>query len=173
MGNTRKPSGNRKRNGKKRYNQGLYSIINKDKYMGDPTKCIYRSGWELKFFMFMDRNDKILRWGAETLSIIYYQPNINGTMKSHRYYPDVYYELMIGGDPNNFQRVVAEIKPFAETQPPKPPKQTVKALESYEYKLKTYQKNLLKWEAAVKWCDHHKMKFVIIHEGHLKENKIM
>lgn len=179
--NTRKPkakqskSGNRKRNGKKRYNQGFYEVKNTGKYMGDPKKCIYRSGWELKMFMFMDRNDKILRWASENISIIYYEPNLkNGTMKSHRYYPDLYYELMIGGDPHNFQRIVAEIKPFKETQAPKPPtKQTVKAYESYEYALKAWQKNRLKWDAAVKWCNHHQMKFVIIHEGHLKENKIM
>jgi len=177
MGNNRKPSssGGRKRNGKKRYNQGFYQIINTNKFMGDPNKCIYRSGWELKFMMFLDRNDKILRWGSENITIPYYtEDRSNGVLKSHRYYPDFYYELMINNDPHYFQRVVVEVKPFKETQPPKPPtKETVKALETYEYQLKTFQKNMLKWESAVKWCNANKMKFVIIHEGHLKKNNIM
>ena len=179
MGNNRKPkqssSGSRKRNGKRRYNQGFYQIINTKKYMGDITKCIYRSGWELKFMLFLDRNDKILRWGSENITIPYYtEDKTNGVLKSHRYYPDFYYEMMIGGDPNKFERVVVEIIPYKETQKPTPPvKQTIKALETYEYQLKTYMKNMLKWEAAVKWCQKNKMKFVIIHEQHLKENKIM
>jgi len=174
MGNTRKPSSNRKRNGKKRYHQGFYTLINPQKYMGDPQKCIYRSGWELKTFMFLDRNNKILRWGSETLSIIYYEADKNGISKSHRYYPDLYYEIMVNNDPNNFERIVAEIKPYKETQYPTAPKKfTVKSVETYEYQLKTFQKNLLKWDAAKKWCIAHQMKFRIIHEGHLKENKIL
>ena len=169
-----KKSGNRTRSGRKRYNQGIYKIINEDKYMGNLSKCIYRSGWELKMFIFLDRNDKILRWASENISIIYHEKNKHGVVKPHRYYPDIYYELMINNDPHNFRRVVGEIKPMKETQPPKQPtKFTVKAYETFEYQLKTYKKNITKWEAAIKWCKHHQMEFVIIHEGHLKQNNIM
>lgn len=175
MGNNRKPSSGRKRNGRRKYNQGFYHIFNTQKYMGDPAKCIYRSGWELKFMMFLDRNDKILRWGSENITIPYYtEDKVNGALKPHRYYPDFYYEMMIGGDPNKFERVVVEIKPHKETLPPQlPKKKTVKQFESYEYQLKSYIKNRLKWDAAIKWCKKNQMKFVIIHEKHLKENKIM
>ena len=170
MANNRKPSGGRKRNGKKRYNQGFYKIFNTDKYMGDPTKCIYRSSWEFKFMLYLDRTDKILRWGSENITIPYQDEK----GKWHRYYPDFYYEISIGGNPHNFTRVVAEIKPKKETIYPKTPKkQTTKAFESYEYQLKTYQKNLYKWTKAITWCERNQMKFVIIHEDHLKANNIM
>lgn len=188
MGNNRKPdqsntttelskkyNSNRKRNGKKRYNQGFYQLFNVNKFMGDPTKCIYRSGWELKFMMFLDRNDRILRWGSENITIPYYvEDRDNSVLKSHRYYPDFYYEMMIDNDPNKFERVVVEIKPYTETQEPKfPIKQTPKSLESYEYQLRTYLKNRIKWEYATKWCNDKKMKFVIIHEQILALNNIL
>jgi hypothetical protein len=170
MANQKKLSGNRKRNGKKRYNQGFYKIFNVDKYMGDPTKCIYRSSWEFKFMLYLDRTDKILRWGSENI-VIPYQDEKG---KIHRYYPDFYYEMSINGDPHNFTRVVAEIKPRKETiYPSTPKKKTIKAFETYEYQLKTYQKNLYKWTKAITWCERNKMRFVIIHEDHLKANNIM
>jgi len=170
MGNNRKPSGGYKKNGKKRYHQGIYQVFNKDKYMGQVESCIYRSGWELKMFMFLDRNDKILRWASENITIPYQDEK----GKYHRYYPDLYYEIMIDGDPHKFERIVAEIKPYKETQYPKQPvKLTAKSLETYEYQLKTYQRNLYKWTKAIDWCTKNHMKFIIIHEGHLKENKIL
>ena len=170
MGNNRKPSGGYTAKGKKRYHQGKYSVINTDKYMGNPNNCIYRSGWELNMFMFMDKNDKILRWASESITIPYQDEK----GKFHRYYPDLYYEIMIGGDPNKYERIVAEIKPRKETLAPIPPKkETVKAYESYEYGLKQYQRNLYKWTKAKYWCEKNQMKFIIIHEGHLKENGIL
>jgi len=170
MGNNRKPSGGRKRNGKKRYHSGLYQVFNTQKYMGDVTKVIYRSSWELKFMLYLDKTDRILRWGSENITIPYQDEK----GKFHRYYPDMYYEMMINNDPHKFMRVVAEIKPYKETKyPTKPKKITVKSMESYEYQLKTYQRNLYKWTKAKVWCERNQMIFVIIHEGHLKENNIL
>jgi len=40
------------------YNQGIYNIQNPDKYLGDPRKCVFRSGWEKKVFKKFDLNPK-------------------------------------------------------------------------------------------------------------------
>ena len=161
---------NRKRNGKRKYHQGYYTIINVDKYIGDPSKCIYRSKWELHFMAWCDKNTSIKRWSSEHI-VIPYQDEKG---KYHRYLPDFYIERIDKNNPEREDRVVIEIKPKKETQQPIPPKKvTAKSLETYEYQLKTYQKNLYKWTRAKYWCDKHMMKFVILHEDHLTENKIM
>lgn len=156
--------------GKKRYHKGFYEIRNLQKYVGDPTKCIYESSWELKFMMFLDHNEDIVKWGSEAITIPYQDESGH----FHRYYPDMYYELKDKRNPNNYVRVVAEIKPFVETQNPEQPKKfSQKALESYEYRLKTYQKNLYKWLKAKEWCQHNGLVFIIITEKQLEKYKIL
>ncbi|MCK9477620.1 MAG: head completion protein [Candidatus Muirbacterium halophilum] len=170
MGNNRPPKSPRGRNNRKKYHQGFYNIINLDKYIGDPKKCIYRSKWELHFMAWCDKNTSIKRWGSEHITIPYQDEK----GKFHRYYPDFYIEIIDRHDPEKLERVVIEIKPAKETQKPVPPKKiTAKSLETYEYQLKTYQKNLYKWTKAKYWCDKHKMKFNIITENYLTEKKIM
>ncbi len=172
MGNINKPNNktNRTNKGRKRYYQGFYQIKNVDKYIGDPTKCIYRSKWELHFMTFCDNNTQIKRWSSEFITI----PYQDAKGKYHRYYPDFYIERIDSNNPERFDQVVIEIKPYKETQYPViSEKITAKSLESFEYQLKSYQKNLYKWTRAVDWCEKHQMKFVIIHEGHLKQNNIM
>ena len=157
------------RNGKKKYHQGFYEIKNPDKYIGDPTKCIYRSSWELKFMMYLDFEPNIKKWGCEVMTIPYQDEK----GKFHRYYPDFYIEV-IGADPEKCERIVAEIKPYKETQQPTPPeKQTAKTLESFEYQAKTYQKNLYKWTRSIDFCKKNGLKFWIITEKFLKEKGIL
>ena len=172
MGNSNKPnqSSNRKANGKRKYHQGFFKITNTNKYIGDPTKCIYRSKWELQFMAFCDANSSISRWSSEFITIPYQDEK----GKYHRYFPDFYIERIDKNDPMRFDKVVIEIKPYKETQQPiAPAKITAKSLESYEYQLKMYQKNLYKWTRAINWCQANGLKFVIIHEGHLKQKNIM
>ena len=122
---------------------------------------------------FCDSNSNIKRWSSEHITIPYSVIE-NGVAKMHRYYPDFYIERIDKNDPERFERVVIEIKPFKETKMPVlAEKVTAKALESYEYQLKMFQKNLYKWTRAVDWCKKNGMQFVIIHEGHLKQNNIM
>jgi len=172
MGNNRKPnqSSNRNAKGNLRYHQGYYEVINLNKYIGNPAKVIYRSKWELHFMKFCDNNTSIVRWSSEFITIPYQDEKGH----YHRYYPDFYAEIIDKQDPMRFDKVVIEIKPYKETQQPTmPEKITPKALESLEYQLKTYQKNLMKWTRAINWCEKNGMKFVIIHEGHLKQKNIM
>ena len=182
MGNTRNPKSPKKRNGKKFYHQGFYKIINEEKYMGDTKKCIYRSSWELKFMMFLDHEKDIVRWGSETITI----PYQDGEGKFHRYYPDIYIEKVNVKDPDILDKWVIEIKPYKEVNPGfinengtiEPPERYIKkftptALESYEYQLKTYQKNLYKWTKAKYWCENNGMTFKIVTEKYLKKIGIL
>ncbi len=147
-----------------KYKQGLYTLLNPDKYIGNPIDIKFRSSWEQAFCRYLDTNDKIIRWAVEQ-PIITYQDLRNHT---HRYFPDFYYELMKNGDPQNSVRVIVEIKPAIELNPPEKPKnETGKALENYEYAIRTHIKNKLKWNAAEEFAKKNGMEFVIITEDRL------
>lgn len=162
------PSNKSKYNSK--YKQGKYNCINPHKYIGNPSDIVFRSSWEYSFCVYLDKNEKILRWSCEQ-PVITYQDLRN---KVHRYYPDFFYEIMVGDDPNNFKRVIVEIKPGSELYPPKKPeKETGKKLESYEYAVRTHIKNKLKWEAAVNYAKKHKMEFIIITEDILRKKGLI
>ena len=115
-------------------------------------------------------NEKILKWGME-MPIITYTDLRN---KTHRYYPDFMYQICVNDDPHNFKTVVAEIKPSTELSPPiKPLNESGKKLESYEYAVRTYTKNLLKWSKSVDYCKNNGMEFIIITEKHLKQKGLI
>jgi hypothetical protein len=161
---------NRKPNKTKKYYQGYYTLMNKQKYIGNPQKVTYRSRWEFFFMQYCDMNEQIVKWGSEVVTIPY-QDEKGGF---HRYYPDFYIEMRDKNDPEKYQRIVAEIKPKNEMKMPEPPKKdTLKAYESYEYQLKMFQKNILKWQSAKAFCDKKGLKFILLNEDHLKESKIM
>jgi hypothetical protein len=152
-----------------KYNQGLFTPKNPDKYIGNVSSIKYRSSWELAFCNYLDNNPKVLKWSSEQ-PIITYQDLRN---KTHRYYPDYYYELKTDDD-NFMKKVVVEIKPKSELYPPITPKnQTAKALESHEYKVRTHIKNLLKWSKAIEFCEKRGMEFQIITEDHLRKANLI
>lgn len=149
-----------------KYTQGKFNPQNPEKYIGDPTNIVFRSSWEYSFCVFLDKNDKIIKWACEQPIITY--SDLRG--KIHRYYPDFFYQILKNGDPNDLKSVIVEIKPSTELMPPnKPKKDTQKALENYEYSVRTHIKNKLKWAAAEDYAKKHKMEFVIITEKKLKE----
>ena len=170
------------RNGRKKYNQGFYEVKNTDKYIGDLSKVRYLSSWELKFFVYADFNSVIKRWSSEFI-VIPYQDQKGGW---HRYYPDIYIEKVNPKDSDILDKFVIEIKPYNEVNPKfvnengsiEPPERYLKkitptALESYEYQLKTYQKNLYKWTKAKNWCKSNGMSFHIMDEKYMKRIGIL
>jgi hypothetical protein len=160
-------SNNSKWNSK--YKQGYYHLVNPDKYMGDPSNIKFRSSWEYAFSSYLDNNPKIIKWSCEQPIISY--TDLRG--KLHRYYPDYYYEMKTD-DENLMQRVIVEIKPKTELYPPDRPKnETAKALENYEYAIRTHIKNKLKWSKAEEYCEKRGIKFVIITEDQLKRAGIL
>lgn len=175
------PQAQYKKNGKIRYHTNFFNPINVHKYIGNPTNIVYRSGWELVFMRFLDASTDVVRWSSEKF-IIPYQDKEG---KFHRYESDFYFEKVNSQDPNILDKFVVELKPRKEFMPDfvnpdgsiKSPemylkKVTAKSLESYEYQLKTYQKNLYKWTKAKYWCEKNGMQFVIIDEVYLASKGI-
>lgn len=142
----------------RKYLQGRYVVRNPEKYLGDVNNVIYRSSWELKFFIYADQSPNIIGWNSEEVVIPYISP-IDG--KIHRYYTDAYIELKRG---NKIEKKVCEIKPEAEKYPPKQPK---KVTRSYINRLKTFHVNQAKWKSATEFCNERDMEFVVLTEREL------
>lgn len=130
------------------WKQGKFEVKFPDKYKGT-LPIIYRSSWEHRVFYFLDRNTSIIEWGSESV-IIPYTYQIDN--KVHRYYVDVVF--IVNDKEGNQKRYLIEIKPFAQTIPPKlPKKKTPKALQRYNIAIMDHQKNEDKWAAARIWAD--------------------
>ena len=139
---------------KKSY-KGLYRPSNPKKYVGDPSKIVYRSLLERKFMLHCDRNPDIINWASEELSIRYYNPI---DKRFHSYYPDFIVKTSKG------KKFLIEIKPSRQTKPPKTPKKKTRAFmrESFEY-----IKNRAKWSAALEYAEDNNAEFKIITEKDL------
>ena len=135
--------------------KGIYRPTNPKKYAGDPNRIVYRSNWERKFMLYCDRNDDIIYWASEELSIPYVNPI---DRKVHRYFPDFIIKT------KNGKRFMIEIKPSAQTKQPKPKTKKSRAFmrESLEY-----IKNIAKWQAADVYCNDNNMEFKIFTEKEL------
>lgn len=143
----------------RKYIQGKYKPINPQKYMGDLTNIIFRSSWEKKFFIWCDNNPNILRWSSEEIIIPYRCPTDD---RIHRYFPDA--RIDIKTKDNEYKTYLIEIKPFAQTLPPKKQKRKTKRYITEVY---TYGKNEAKWKAARQYAKERNWEFLIITEKEL------
>lgn len=162
-------------NKKGKYRQGLYIPQNKSKLIQINKKggLYFRSSMEQKIMIYLDKNPNVIRWNSEIINIPYVKKTWDNkiqenVMSTHKYSPDFYYELK--EEDGGIIYIVAEVKPFAETQPPMlAPKATATALKNYEYALREYNKNLEKWTACIEWCKTKGFKFIIITEKTFKK----
>lgn len=139
-----------------KFKQGLFIPKNPQKYTGDVSNIVYRSSWELRAFQWADLTPSVVQWSSEE-TIIPYLCETDG--RYHRYFIDL--KLKIRSTNNVISDYVVEIKPYAQTQPPKyPGKQTKRYLEEVE----TFIKNQSKWKAARKYAEERNMQFVILTE---------
>lgn len=143
-----------------RYHQGKYTVKNLEKYAGDPSDVVYRSGWEKKFMIWCDFNKSVITWGSESFPIEYWSTVDN---KIRRYFIDFF--IKIKTKSGEIKTLAIEIKPYAQTQPPKTKNRKNKQRLTEE--ILTYQKNVDKWKAAKKWAEDHKIEFKIITEKEL------
>lgn len=159
-----KHNGNVPNNGS--FKQGNFIPKNVDKClnykMGKPI--YYRSSYEERMFNWCDMNKNIVKWGSELIEIPYvydYDPD-----KLHRYYPDVYIELI---DTNgNLKKYLIEVKPKKQTEKPiKPKRKTNKAIMNYNNRVKEYIKNLNKWKYASIFCEGKNWEFKLVTENDL------
>lgn len=143
-----------------RYKQGFFKPRNPSKYRGDPTNIVYRSWWEFLCMKKFDEHPGILEWGSEEIIVKYRSP-IDG--KIHRYFPDFFIKTIDKN--NNVNKILIEIKPDAQTKPPKT--QTGKPSRKYLNEVKTWGINSAKWKAAENYCLENGWQFQILTEKHI------
>lgn len=139
--------------------KGTFKPRNPEKYRGDLSNIIYRSGWELKLMAYLDTHPDVLQWSSEEIIIPYRSP-IDG--KVHRYYPD--FLVKKRNRQGMKETVLIEVKPYAQTMEPKPKKSRSKR---YLSEVRTWAINSSKWKAAKEYCDDRGWKFMIMTEHEL------
>ena len=138
--------------------KGKFRPQNYKKYKGDHTNIVYRSGWELKFMKYLDRQPEVLRWSSEEIIIPYRSPIDN---RLHRYFPDFWVKTTKGES-------LIEIKPKKQA---KPPVLNPKHKRRYLKEVKTWGVNEAKWKAASVFCENRGWKWQIITEDTLVNTK--
>ena len=124
---------------------GTYTPKNQLKYIGKQLPH-YRSGWELKAFISLDNNLKVLKWGSESIIIPYIDTTRYNT--THRYIVDLFFEVK---DINNINhKWLIEIKPYNQSVTPKITKR--KSQQKLLEQQIIVQRNKCKWNAAITFC---------------------
>jgi hypothetical protein len=141
-----------------KYLQGKYKVKNPEKYEGNHSQIFYRSGWELKYFNWVDSNPSVVKWSSEEIIVMYVCPTDG---RAHRYFPDS--KIQIRGKDGILQTWLVEIKPASQLVMPKPRSNNKRFL----IEAGTYLKNCAKFEAAERYCKDRNWKFIILTEHHL------
>lgn len=141
------------------YHKGRFSPKNPKKYGGDPTKIIYRSGWERKVMVYLDENPNVLEWKSEELAIPYVSPVDN---RVHRYFPD--FIIKVRKSDGGVKTLMLEVKPKSQTVEPK--KQNKKT-KRYITEVMTWGVNAAKWKSARELCLDRGWEFMLITEDEL------
>ena len=131
---------------------------NPQKYIGDFNNIIARSSWEIRFMNYCDLSSNVIKWNSEDVKIPYLSP-IDG--KPHNYHVDFIASIKVSD--GSVKTFLIEIKPFAQTQPPKNTRNKKTLMES----VATYQVNQAKWDAARLYCKKHGFEFMLITENEL------
>ena len=139
---------------------GVYTPQNLKKYVGKSLP-IFRSSWELKAFMSLDRNEKVLKWGSENIIINYIDETRNNEM--HRYVIDLFFEIADYTKDGKPIRWLIEIKPESQSVMPKasPRKNPNKLIAE----AMIVRRNQCKWKAAVAFCKSHGWHFGVYTEN--------
>jgi hypothetical protein len=145
------------------YKQGYYQLANPQKYIGDPSKIIFRSSWEKRFATYCDHNEKILAWASEPVQIPYLNP-IDQVVKP--YNVDFYLKVQTE---DGYKEYIVEVKPSRQLQKPNSPtgRMTPKKMQSYTNAMKTYIVNLAKFQAAKAYAVGRGWEFIVVTESYL------
>ena len=138
--------------------KGIFKPSFPKKYIGDAKNIVYRSLWERRFMRYCDTNEKVLKWASEEIQIPYYNPV---KKRRARYFPDFYVEYI--DKENKRRKMLVEVKPAKETQPPKYKNKTKSTLIAEAL----YSQNVAKWEAAKEFCLDQGWEFKILTENDL------
>ena len=133
-----------------RFANGLYSIMNPDKYVGKKAPR-YRSSWAHAFMQFCDKHTSVVKWASESVRIPYKHPL---TGKQTHYVPDflVQYQDKRG-------KLVTELVEI------KPKKQSIiESKNANRATRETVAINHAKWDQAMRWCKANGITFRVVTE---------
>ena len=139
--------------------QGKFKPKNPQKYKGDPTNIVYRSGWELKLMFKLDTNPNVIWWRSEEIVIPYRSP-VDG--KIHRYFPD--FVVNLKNKEGKLETLMIEVKPKNQTIEPK---KQEKVSKKYLNEVFTWGVNQAKWKSAEEYCKDRGWKFCLFTEKEL------
>jgi hypothetical protein len=138
---------------------GTYTPINPQKYKGDYKNITYRSSWEKKVMLWLDKNPSIISWSSEEIIVPYKSP-VDG--KWHRYFVDFYVQVKdVNG---NLKSFLWEVKPKKQATEPQKKKRITK---QYVNEVVTWSVNQAKWKYAEEFCKDRGWEFKILTEDHL------
>lgn len=143
--------------------KGRFTPRHPQKYIGNAQNIIFRSAWERTFMEYCDSHSDVLQWASEEFIVPYY---FIGDSRWHRYYPD--FVVHVRTKQGEIQTWVVEVKPFAQTLPPRNKPTTSRRRQLRE--TLEYAKNQAKWNAATAFCDTKGWKFMVITEKDLYPN---
>jgi hypothetical protein len=138
------------------YTQGFFKPKNRSKYHGDPTRIVYRSGWELRVMMKFDHDPNVIQWSSEEVVVGYISPKDG---RPHRYFVDFWVRMKDG------KEFLYEVKPADQTIPPKMTAKKTK--RKFTNEMITYAINDAKFEAADAYAKKRGWEFKILTEYHL------
>jgi|TARA_R110000822_G_scaffold70730_4_gene170911 hypothetical protein len=132
--------------------KGIYKPINPKKYAGNPDRIVYRSNWERRVMVYLDKNKQVSAWASEEIKIPYRSPI---DYRIHHYFPDFIFKLVDG------RKFMVEVKPYKQCFPPKATKRKTGRFMREQLE---YVKNQAKWSAARAYCEHNGLEFKIFTE---------
>jgi|TARA_B110000977_G_scaffold131364_1_gene167390 hypothetical protein len=138
----------------KNLHRGRFNPKNPEKYRGDVTAIVYRSGYEVKFMNWCDKNSDVTEWNSEEVVVPYRSPMDN---KVHRYFIDFYIKV-------NGKQYLIEVKPDRFTRAPVIPKRKTKRFLN---EVAQFAVNEAKWKSAREFCADRNLEFKIITEKEL------
>jgi len=139
---------------KSRFNQGIYTPIHPEKYIG-AADIIYRSSWEKILMRWLDSNTSVVSWNSEDFIIPYISPIDN---KQHKYYIDFLAKIKLKD--GSIKTYAIEVKPKAEMLPPKKNRNKERMITE----VTTYVTNQAKWAHAKEYCNKLGIAFIVLNE---------
>lgn len=143
--------------------KGYFTPTQPTKYMGNPTKIVYRSLWERRFMKYCDLSETVVRWGSEEVVIPYISPI---DRKPHRYYVDFIVDMKTTA--GAVKTMLIEVKPKKQCREPKKPKRNSR---SYINEVHTWVVNGAKWKAATAAAAQRGWEFKVLTEDDLFKHK--
>lgn len=141
------------------FKQGIFKPVNKNKCLNTEF-VVYRSSLELSVMLFLDKSDKVKKWGSETTVIPYFK---EVEQRPARYFIDFTITLENNG---KLETWLVEVKPEKETLPPTNARGTKKQ-STIMYESMTWITNNNKWESAKKYAEKKGYKFVLMTEKNI------